>query len=562
MNRFIVMILLLPVLMVTAALPAFSSPAPLPPKDEYDRMLKVRSSKIGEEVITRYFYGDTLVKEVFFHGRELPAHSKSGKTTWEDKGTRWECLESEGQSELKKTVIYKRGFNLSGHLEGRRVDDLFSQSYLFDRGWDYEANRLRARIIADGHILQILLVRAAPGSIERELLFSDPELDIERVARLEDAGQGNMILLHILFRDEMPRAGSLVVFDSDGNQVVLDRKVTRVDLSPGRRYCAFNSIDEQGLSVLKVFKIGSSDPELIKNLEHSLVTSFNWSPDERFLLATLSSGEVKKCVRVDMKKRELTECADGSCEIASSPSCRFVVFLRKNQKYSGIRITSIDREARRAAVVDQKGPASDRSLDEIADFVTLHCFDFESGKCENAGTALAPNLQAACWSRDESSCCFLDGNHIYTMPVMTKGQAPQAVAGFPGAGAVNDGKALYQLDKDLFLVQIDDTVYRIQGFKSIDPFIHKVVSFKAGLSGAELAYLVRDIGGFGLSLFNLRNRDELSLIEGGRDVYDYHWLARSSAVLRVVLQPDLVGADDPVVIHFNGKGDEVPLDVK
>ncbi|MGV8119185.1 MAG: hypothetical protein AB2L14_05405 [Candidatus Xenobiia bacterium LiM19] len=562
MNRFLTKLCLLAALMVLAALPAISSPAPLPPKDQYDKMVKVQSSKIGDENISRYFYGDTLVKEVFFHGKEAPAQFKSVKTVWEDKGTRWECLESEGQSELKKTVIYKRGINRSGNLEGRRVDDVFSKSYLFDRGWDYEMSRLRARIIADGHILQILMVRAASGTIEKELLFSDPELGIERVAQMEDAGAGNRILLHVLFRDVLPRAGSLVLFDSDGTQTLLGRKVTRVELSPGKRFCAFNAIDEKGLSTLEVFKIGSHDPEFVKNIEQSLVTSLKWSPDERFVIASLSMGEEKKCARVDIKRREFQQCADGACEIASSPSCRFVLYAKKNQKYSGMKITSIDREARRAVVVDEKGSTHDRSLDEIADFSTLHCYDFESGKCEMAGTALSPNLEAACWSRDESDCCFLDGNHIYTLSVMTKAQAPAAVAGFAGAGKVNDGKALYQLEKDLFLVQVDSTIYRIKGFKSIEPFIQKAVSFKASLSGAELAYLVRDRGGFGLSLFNMKNRDELSLIEGGREVYDYQWLARSAAALRVVLQPDLVSADDPVVIHFSGKGDEVPLDVK
>ncbi len=562
MNRLLTVIFSLAALLVILTLPARCSTEPLPPKDEYMKMVKIQQSKIGEESITRYFYGETLIKEVFIHGEAAQTLSKSKKAEWEDKGTRWECRESEGQRELKKTVIYKRGINQSGHMEGRGIDALFSPQFLFERGWDYGGRKLRARLIADSHILQILVVLSAPDSIEHELLFSDPELDIDRVVRLEDSCDGTKTLLHVLFKNVMPQAGSLVLFDSDGKQTLLGRKVTTVEISPSKRFCAFSAMDDQGQSTLEVYKIGAREPEFVKNMERSLVTSINWSPDEKFVLASISLGDDKKCARVDLKKGHLEECAAGACSLASSPACRFVVFAKKNQKYAAMKIVSVDRESRRAIIVNEKGSTSERALDEIADFSTLYCYDFESRREEKAGTALAPYLEGAVWSREEGGCYFLDGDQIYRMSIMTKGTALQAVAGLPGTGNAGDGRKLFPLEKDLFLVQVGDTIYRIKGFKSMEPFIQKAISFKVNDSGSELAYLVKARGGFGLSLFNLKNRDELSIIEGSREVHDYQWLARSAAVLRVILQPDQVRADDPVVIHFNDKGDEVPLEAK
>jgi hypothetical protein len=562
MKRFIKALCSLIVLFVFAGQPAGASTEPLPPKEEYVRMLKVQNSVIGSENISRSFYNDMLVKEIFTHGSGDAARPGSASVEWQDKGTRWERIDRDGQQELGKTVIYKRGFNISGHLEGRRVDDIFSPQYLFDRGWDFGVSRVRARLIADSHIAQILVIRAAPGSVEREILFSDPSLDIERINALEDAGEGGRILLHVTFKGDRQSAGSLVLFDSEGRETLLGRKVTAFGLSPSRRFCAFNALDENGRSTLEVHRIGLAKPEFANALDSAAATSFMWSPDERFMTASLSQGEERSCARVEMKKGDFRLFAKGAFSVSASPSCRYAVFARKNQKYDGLNVVSVDRAAGRASLKDEKGASSEKALSEISDFSTLYLCEIDSGKEEKAGQSLSPLLEKARWSRDEGECHFIDCDSIYRLSAAQRGRALQAVAGLAATGSSGAATALCPLDRDLFLVQAGDTIYRINGFKSVEPFIEKAVSFKANDSGSELAYLVKGHGGFGLSLFNLKSRDELSIMEGSREVCDYQWLARSGAVFRVVLQPNLVSFEDPVVLLFNEKGDELPLDLR
>jgi hypothetical protein len=298
-NSFLLLLMLFP-------LSAFSKELPFPPEEEMQKRMKTIVSETSTEKIERFYLDEGPIKEIITYKGVPPG--KTLKTQWQDKGAKWECLESCNELPVSKRMFFKRSFNATGNLAGRRIDDIFSDRYRYKRGWDFADKKVLARTLADNHFLQLLIVSRQNQVILQEVLLNDPEYDAESIDCLQDVAKGGKLLVHFTDRIKGKGCGNCFLVNcATGEAQLLGRSVDSLSLSPSRSLIAFIGRHEGDRGELVIVDALKNRTVAKKELTARGSPRFNWSPDESILVVSLLQQGETMTARVDLKKGLIEE---------------------------------------------------------------------------------------------------------------------------------------------------------------------------------------------------------------------------------------------------------------
>ncbi|MDQ7823103.1 MAG: hypothetical protein RDV48_09950 [Candidatus Eremiobacteraeota bacterium] len=561
MKRFPALFLL--VLLTFAALPAGARTIPLEKREDFQKEVTTRTKETSNEKITSYYYRDILIEEVFEAKGVTPPAPGTVKTSWEDKAARWEKTEREGATVIKRTVIYKREMNQAGNMAGKKLDDLFSQDFIFDYGWDFGSRRVLARIIGGRHFLQLLVISSTQRVIEKEFVLSEQELDVHGINAIEALSGGKKLCVHMQNADRGAPWGSLFILDPEGGKVFCAGKgVTEYFISPKQAFMAMVSTktpSSQGRGTVQLLDVLDERITTPGEVEAPNGIKSLWTPEERFLYLVLEKDSARSLARVNTFKKSLEVLCGGVQAITLSPSGRRAVIARPSEKYAGWKLKGIDRGEGKLLFITETGGDEARTLFDAKDFTTLSLLDTDRKTESSLCKAACPDLQNALWSEKGDSIIFFDVNGLFSIDTGRKNTSKTALAGpFEYRMSLPEG-SYYPLGRGNFLLLWDSRLYFQKGMKGRDILIDKVDSFAMNESGTLLAYLSKADNGFRLTVYDLKNREQIPLFHGERKVQSYRWHGQTIDILRIVLNPGAITSDEPVVIQFDEKGDAVPL---
>jgi hypothetical protein len=556
MKKVLIWVLIMTGLFVLMVLPALCKPLVLEPRAEYEKNIKAVSE--GPST-TRYYYNETLLKEVFGRSGAPAAGSGDEKIVWEDRGTRWQRLEGDKGSPVSTTIIYKKGINQSGQLEGKKLDDIFSPQFSFDRGWDFADRKVLARAIADRHYLQILVVHDATRTILREIVLSDPERDISSIRLMEDGAEGRKLIVLLAFKKGDGSTGTLYSIDVDsGKPEIISTGVSEAHLSPSRNGIAFWIGDGvQGTAAF--YNIPRGDMICSDSMKGRHILDLKWSFDERFLSLTTSDGHLVSLLRLDALKRSYHEFCIDALSLSPSPSGRKALFSRIAGDSGIAYLKSVDPETGKLHFAGKNGEEIVKESRECGALCQIFSLDLDRKKEERLCQATYPDLLSACWSDNEEHVFFFDIKDIYGLSAGRKGGRAEKAAECPRFSMGLLRGALQPLGRGHFYLLQDGVIYLVKGSASKDALVEGARYYRLNDSGTLVAFLAEKINNFSLSIMNFKNRDQIPLILGKRPILSFQWKPRTVQILEVVINPDNVRSDEPVVIQFDEKGDIVPL---
>jgi hypothetical protein len=536
--------------------PAWCRPLLLEPRAEYEK--NIRAVSEGPST-TRYYYNETLLKEVFGRKSDITGGAGEAKVVWQDKGTRWERIDYEKGTETGRMIIYKKGINGSGQLVGKKLDDIFSQKYIFDRGWDFGDKKILARIIGEGHFLQILVLHEATRTILQEIILSDPERDISSIQLLEDAMEGRKLVVHLSFEKGPHPSGTLYSIDIEGGKSeIIKTNVTEAHLSPSRSAIGF-WIQDGAQGTAAFYNIIRGEMICSDVMKGRTLKDVRWSYDERFLSLIIGDGHTMSLLRLDALKRKYNEYCSDSLSISSSPSGRRAVFSRMSSDSGPAFLKSVESQTGKLCFAGKNGEDIVKEARECGTLSQVLLLDLEKKKEEKLCQGIYPDFLSACWSDNEEHIYYFDVKDIYGISAGKKGGKAEKVAECPRYNTGLARGALQPLGRGQFYLLQDGVIYLVRGFKSKDALVDNARLYKLNDSGTLVAFLSEKAGAFNLYTMNLKNREQLPLILGRRQIESFQWRPRTVQVLEVVIDPENVLSDEPVVVQFDEKGDIVPL---
>lgn len=477
--------------------------APMSSKEEFEKSVRIESSSVGGENVSRSYYNQHLLEEIVTRG-DISCPPEKRKRVWEDLGTRWQCREFAGDTLCRQISVYKRGLNRSGDVKGKRFSDIFGPRYIFDKGWEYGDKKVLCRIIGEGHYLQILVISQASGVITQEIVLADPACDIERVSLLRDAFNGKKLLIIPIFR-RSAAGGPLYLADIDSAKVecLSSRDVRELFVSPLRRYFVFCDTGADPGEGITVFDAGTGKNIYSRFFGGSSVKSVTWSPRELYVMIVIASGDGRmRLLRINTAKGDGEEFCDGAVAISPSPSGTRALFARAGQEFSSLRARSIDRQKKMITFQDPSGHVIEK--EPSPDSCTLSVVDLAKKTGAVIGGACWPDLLNARWSDHESSVVFFDIDGIYRIEPGKKAKSTKKIAGPCEYELELPADALQPLGGDSFFLCQDKTVHYLKGTAKHDALVHNVSSFATNDNCTLMAYLTGEPDHLNLYIYDLR----------------------------------------------------------
>jgi hypothetical protein len=439
-------------------------------------------------------------------------------------------------------VFFKRAYNMTGKIAGRHIDDLFSERYIFSRAWEFQESKVLARTLADGHFLQVLVVARESRVILQEILLSDPELNLDTVSLMEDAASGGKLVIHLT--DKIKGCGNLFLADvNTGASQLLGRFIEAVSISPSRMLLAYMERREDGKGEVVLLDVKKNKTIARKDVDNSRSGGFSWSSDENMLFATLVKNELGDLLIIDTRKGASEDVSLKASAIAPSPSGKALLWGTGGRFFK---------------VIPGTGASGSPVLSgEHQDVTELHLALFTALKEQKKTSVVSPSLGSLAWAPSEGKVFFYDQGTVYGWSTDAKNEKTKA-ASAPDRVVNMPAHCLKVMADETFLLLQEQVLWKLKGVEGHEKIMDKIVAYTLNEGKTTIACLkVLDRQRI-LFLASTRNADQIPLIMGERQIAMFGWL-KGASVLRVIMDPRNVTFDEPVVLQFNEKGDQVPL---